>query len=62
MSVEAKIKTIIQDQLGVSEEEVKPEASFIEDLGADFLILQNSLWQWKMHLTVRLKTKTLKRF
>ena len=35
MSVEAKIKQIIKDQLGVSEEEVKLEASFVEDLGAD---------------------------
>ena len=33
MSVEEKIKQIIKDQLGVSEEEVKPEASFVEDLG-----------------------------
>ncbi len=39
MSVEAKIKQIIKDQLGVSEEEVKPEASFVEDLGADSLDL-----------------------
>ncbi len=39
MSVEAKVKKIIMDQLGVSEAEVKPEASFIEDLGADSLDL-----------------------
>jgi len=39
MSVEAKIRQIIKDQLGVSEEEVKPEASFVEDLGADSLDL-----------------------
>ena len=39
MSVEARIKQIIKDQLGVSEEEVKPEASFVEDLGADSLDL-----------------------
>ena len=39
MSVEEKIKQIIKDQLGVSEEEVKPEASFVEDLGADSLDL-----------------------
>ena len=35
--VEAKVRKIISEQLGVSEEEVKPEASFIEDLGADSL-------------------------
>jgi acyl carrier protein len=39
MSVEAKVQKIIMDQLGVSAEEVKPEASFVEDLGADSLDL-----------------------
>lgn len=39
MSVEEKIKKIIMDQLGVSADEVKPEASFVEDLGADSLDL-----------------------
>ncbi|BFR49067.1 acyl carrier protein [Nitratidesulfovibrio sp. HK-II] len=39
MSVEEKITKIIMDQLGVSAEEVKPEASFVEDLGADSLDL-----------------------
>jgi len=32
-----RIKGIIVEQLGVSLEEVTPEASFIEDLGADSL-------------------------
>ena len=36
-SVEQKVKEIICEQLGVREEEVTPEASFIEDLGADSL-------------------------
>lgn len=36
-SVEAKVREIIAEQLGVSEEEVTPSASFIEDLGADSL-------------------------
>jgi len=34
-----KVKEIIIEQLGVSEEEVKPEASFVDDLGADSLDL-----------------------
>ena len=38
-SVEARVKEIICEQLGVSEEEVIPNASFIEDLGADSLDL-----------------------
>ena len=37
MSVEEKVKEIIVDQLGVDENQVKPEASFIADLGADSL-------------------------
>ena len=39
MSVEEKVKQIIIDQLGVDEKEVLPEASFVEDLGADSLDL-----------------------
>ena len=37
MSVEKKVIEIIIDQLGVDEKQVNPEASFIEDLGADSL-------------------------
>ena len=37
MSVEEQVKKIIMEQLGVTAEEVKPEASFVEDLGADSL-------------------------
>ncbi|HEX8700880.1 MAG TPA: acyl carrier protein [Myxococcaceae bacterium] len=36
-SIENKVKNIIADQLGVGEDEIKPESSFIEDLGADSL-------------------------
>ena len=35
--IEAKVKAIIVDKLGVDEAEVKPEASFTNDLGADSL-------------------------
>ncbi len=37
MAIEDKVKEIIVDQLGVDADQVKPEASFIEDLGADSL-------------------------
>jgi acyl carrier protein len=37
--IEKKVKAIIMEQLGVSEEELKPEASFVDDLGADSLDL-----------------------
>jgi acyl carrier protein len=36
-SVEERVKKIIVEQLGVAESEVKPEASFVDDLGADSL-------------------------
>jgi len=36
-AVEAKVKQIIMDQLGVEATAVKPEASFVDDLGADSL-------------------------
>jgi acyl carrier protein len=39
MSVDEKIKNIIVEQLGVSADEVVPEASFVDDLGADSLDL-----------------------
>ena len=37
MALEERVKEIIVEQLGVSREEVAPEASFIDDLGADSL-------------------------
>jgi acyl carrier protein len=36
-TIEAKVRAIIADQLGVSEDEIKRESAFIEDLGADSL-------------------------
>lgn len=35
--VDEKVKEIISKQLGVNSAEVTPEASFVEDLGADSL-------------------------
>ncbi|VAV85179.1 Acyl carrier protein [hydrothermal vent metagenome] len=37
MSVENRVRKIIVDQLGVGDEEVKSDASFVDDLGADSL-------------------------
>ena len=36
-SVEERVKKIVVEQLGVNETEVTPEASFVDDLGADSL-------------------------
>ncbi|MEJ2229850.1 MAG: acyl carrier protein [Nitrospirales bacterium] len=37
MAVEDRVKKIIVEQLGVEEDDVVPEAKFVEDLGADSL-------------------------
>lgn len=39
MAVEEKVRDVISNQLGVSLNEVVPEASFVDDLGADSLDL-----------------------
>jgi acyl carrier protein len=39
MSVEDKVKKIIAEKLGVDLSEIVPEASFVDDLGADSLDL-----------------------
>ncbi len=39
MSVEEKVKKIIADKLSVDLDEVVPDASFVDDLGADSLDL-----------------------
>ncbi len=38
-AIEKRVKEIIVEQLGVNESEVKPEAKFVDDLGADSLDL-----------------------
>lgn len=38
-TIEERVKDIIAKQLGVNEEQVTPEASFLDDLGADSLDL-----------------------
>ncbi|HAH69955.1 MAG TPA: acyl carrier protein, partial [Synergistaceae bacterium] len=35
--VQAKLKEIVMDRLNAEEEQIKPEASFVEDLAADSL-------------------------
>ena len=36
-SIEERVRDLIVEQLGVDEEEVTPDASFVDDLGADSL-------------------------
>ena len=37
MSIEDQVKKIVAEQLGVKEEQVTADASFVDDLGADSL-------------------------
>ena len=37
--IAAEVKAIIKEQLDVDDKDIKPEATFIEDLGADSLSL-----------------------
>ncbi|MBC8326197.1 MAG: acyl carrier protein [Verrucomicrobia subdivision 3 bacterium] len=36
-SIEARVQAIVVEQLGVKPEQITPEATFLEDLGADSL-------------------------
>ena len=36
-TIEERVRKVVCDQLGIEEGEVKPSASFVEDLGADSL-------------------------
>jgi acyl carrier protein len=48
--VESKVKAIIVDKLGVDEAEVKPEASFTNDLGADSLDTVELIMEFERNL------------
>jgi acyl carrier protein len=37
MNLEARVAELVVEQLGVSRDEIAPEAAFIDDLGADSL-------------------------
>ncbi len=37
MSIEARVKVIVAEQLGVDKSEISNESSFVDDLGADSL-------------------------
>ena len=55
--IESKVKAIIVDKLGVDEAEVKPEASFTNDLGADSLDTVSVLLATLSHTSRRTQNK-----
>lgn len=66
MVVENKIKKIIIDQLGVTEDEVKSEATFVDDLGADSLDMVEMVMAFEEEFNIEIqdedaeKIKTVK--
>ena len=61
MTLEEKIVEIIVDQLEVTAEECVPEASFINDLGADSLDLAELLLEMEDTFDVEIPTEELKK-
>ena len=53
-AAEERLKKIIADQLSVSEDEVVPEASFIEDLNADSLDLVELIMSLEEEFNVKI--------
>ena len=53
-SIEQKVKAIIAENLGVSEDEIKTTSSFIEDLGADSLDIVELVMQMEEEFEVEI--------
>ncbi len=54
---ETRIKEIIAERLGVSPEQVIPQASFVEDLGADSLDLLELIVAFKCAFDIEIPTE-----
>ena len=52
--IEAKVKAIIVDKLSVDESEVKNEASFANDLGADSLDLVELIMEFEKEFGIKI--------
>ena len=53
-SIEQKVKSIIAENLGVAEDEIKNTSSFIEDLGADSLDIVELVMQMEEEFEVEI--------
>ena len=61
MSLDPKIKKIIADQLGVEGDKVTPNASFIDDLGADSLDLVEMIMEMEEKFGVEIADEELEK-
>ena len=56
--IESKVKAIIVDKLGVDEAEVKAEASFTNDLGADSLDTVELIMEFEKEFGISIRDDT----
>ena len=61
MSIEEKVIEIIVEQLDVTREECVPEASFIEDLGADSLDLVELIMAMEENFGIEISDEELQK-
>ncbi len=59
--IESKVKAIIVDKLGVDEAEVKAEASFTNDLGADSLDTVELIMEFEKEFGISIPDDRLRR-
>ncbi|RYE76128.1 MAG: acyl carrier protein [Myxococcales bacterium] len=52
LDIAAEVKRIIKEQLDVDEKDIKPEASFVDDLGADSLGLVEMVLAFESAFTI----------
>ena len=60
--IKGKIKKIVADHLGIEEEKVTEEASFIDDLGADSLDTVELVMAFEESLALKFLIAKLKKF
>jgi acyl carrier protein len=61
MTLEEKITEIIAEQLNVTKEECVPEASFIDDLGADSLDLVELIMEMEENFEIHITDEELEK-
>jgi len=61
MKLEERVIEIIMEQLGVTKEECVPEASFIDDLGADSLDLVELIMEMEENFGIRISDEELEK-
>ena len=61
MKLEDRVTEIIMEQLGVTKEECVPEASFIDDLGADSLDLVELIMEMEENFGIRISDEELEK-